>query len=164
MFTYRTLMGANAPAWLDLRQEGARVAPDGFLVTLEEVLEMDTDRAQQVLDFGGLRGVFEGDRLVGFCGYRPQRLQRIRHRAELGPFYVTPSRQGSGAAQVMMQGVVDEARAGGVAQIELTVAPGNARAIAFYERQGFRKYGVRPDAIREGGVSEDELLYLLRVV
>ncbi|MEX0371484.1 MAG: N-acetyltransferase family protein [Tateyamaria sp.] len=164
MFSYRTLTAEDAVAWLALRLEGARVAPSGFLVTEDEVVQMDQDRARQVLDFGALRGVFEGDTLVGFCGYRPNRLQRILHRAELGPFYVTPDRQGLGAAQVMMQGVVAEARAGGVAQIELTVAPGNARAIAFYEGQGFRKYGVRPDAIREGGVPEDELLYLLRVV
>ncbi|APX10798.1 GNAT family N-acetyltransferase [Tateyamaria omphalii] len=160
MFLYRTLTAADASAWLAMRIEGARVAPDGFLVTLDEVREMDEARAQTALEFGGLRGVFEGETLVGFCGYRPQRLRRIRHRAELGPFYVTPSRQGSGAAQVMMQGVLAEARAGGVEQIELTVAPDNARAIAFYKRQGFQKYGVRPDAIREGGVPESELLYL----
>ncbi|KIC50955.1 GNAT family N-acetyltransferase [Tateyamaria sp. ANG-S1] len=163
MFTYRTLTGEDAPAWLDLRQEGARVAPNGFLVTLDEALAMDTDRARQMLEFGAMRGVFEDETLVGFCGYRPQQRQRIRHRAELGPFYVTPDRQGSGAARVMMQGVLAEARAGGVAQIELTVAPDNARAIAFYKKQGFQKYGVRPDAIREGGVPEHELLYLLWV-
>ncbi|WP_147111256.1 GNAT family N-acetyltransferase [Tateyamaria sp. syn59] len=160
MFSYRTLIATDASAWLALRKEGARVAPKGFLVTLDEVRKMDEAGAQKALEFGGMRGVFEDETLVGFCGYRPQQLQRIRHRAELGPFYVTPSQQGSGAAQVMMKGILEEARAGGVAQIELTVAPDNARAIAFYKRQGFQKYGVRPDAIREGGVPECELLYL----
>ena len=106
MFTYRTLTQTDASAWLDLRQEGARVAPNGFLVTLDEVLEMDVERAAQVLGFGGLRGVFADDTLVGFCGYRPQRLQRIRHRAELGQFYVTPDQQGSGAALVILNGLL----------------------------------------------------------
>lgn len=124
---------------------------------------MTVETARQVLAYGGLRGVFDGDALIGFCGYRPQRQARTRHRAELGPFYVTPDFQGTGAAQAMMEGVLDEAKEGGVAQIELSVAPANARAIAFYERHGYVMFGVLPDAVRENGVFEDALLYRLRL-
>lgn len=163
MFSYRKLGIEDARAWLVLRQEGATVAPSGFLVTEEESRAMTVETASKVLAYGGLRGVFDDDALIGFCGYRPQRQARTRHRAELGPFYVTPDFQGTGAAQAMMQGVLDEAKEGGVEQIELSVAPENTRAIAFYERHGYVRFGVLPDAIRENGVSEDALLYRLQL-
>ncbi|WP_299547072.1 GNAT family N-acetyltransferase [uncultured Tateyamaria sp.] len=163
MFSYRLLGIEDAQAWLVLRQEGATIAPSGFLVTEAESRAMTVEMASNVLAYGGLRGVFDDDALVGFCGYRPQRTERTRHRAELGPFYVTPDFQGTGAAQAMMRGVLDEARVGGVVQIELSVAPENTRAIAFYERQGYEQFGVLPDAIRENGTSEDALLYRLQL-
>lgn len=163
MFSYRPLQRDDAPIWLALRNEGAAIAPSGFLVTEAESQAMTVEAAGKVLAFGALRGVFDDDVMIGFCGYRPHRIERTRHRAELGPFYITPDFQGTGAAQAMMRGVLDEATEAGVVQIELTVAPENVRAIAFYERQGFQKYGVRPDGIRNDGLPEDELLYLLRV-
>ncbi len=163
LFLYRKLGIEDAAAWLALRHEGAAVAPSGFLVTEAESRAMTVETASKVLAYGGLRGVFDEDVLIGFCGYRPQSMERTRHRAELGPFYVTPDFQGTGAAQAMMRGVLEEAKEGGVEQIELSVAPANARAIAFYERHCYVQFGVLPDAIRENGASEDALLYRLQL-
>ena len=85
---------------------------------------------------------------VGFCGYRPQHLKRTRHRGEIGPFFVTRRYQGSGAAAVMMAGVIEEARANGLAQLELFVDTENSRAIAFYERFGFERIATHSDGVR----------------
>ncbi len=102
-----------------------------------------------------------GDDLVGFCGYRPQRLERIRHRAEIGPFFVVPDWHGRGAAHAFMQGVIAEARFERVAQIELDVDTENARAIAFYERHGFVWVATHLDTVRIDGISKDDHVYRL---
>ena len=151
-FAYKTLTEDDAEAWRALRIEGARDFPLGFLVTLEETERNSVERCAEILRFGALRGVFAADTLVGFCGYRPQRLSRARHRGEIGPFFVTAAFQGTGAAQALMDGVLREARDGGLERIELYVDSENARALAFYARQGFARVATFHDTVRIDGV------------
>ncbi len=160
-FKYTTLTSEHAAAWQALRVIGARDFPMGFLVTVAEVQTGGVSRAAEVLDAGSVRGVFVGNDLVGFCGYRPQRLERIRHRAEIGPFFVMPDWQGRGAAYALMQGVIAEARSERVAQIELYVDTENARAIAFYEHRGFLWVATHLDTVRINGISKDDHVYRL---
>ena len=52
----------------------------------------------------------------------------------------------------------------GVLQLELEVIEGNDRAMALYKKMGFRKYGVRPDAIRlKDGTMLSETLMLRKL-
>ena len=124
---------------------------------------MSNARIRTILDFGNNRGVFDGDMLVGFCGYRREILERMRHRAEIGPFFVSSSYQGSGAADVLMEGVVGEARQNGVEQLELFVDTKNRRAIRFYERHGFRLMATHLDVVRINGKPRDDYFYFLRL-
>jgi RimJ/RimL family protein N-acetyltransferase len=160
-FACRSLTEEDADAWLALLREGTRAFPLGFLMSAAEAAEMTREIARERMQSGAFRGVFDGDRLVGFCGYRRQGLPRLAHRAMIGPFFVTGALQGSGAAATLMQAVIAEACAAGVAQLDLTVDTENARAIAFYEREGFTCFGRRPDAVRIDGQSRDDLLYRL---
>ena len=150
-FAYTILTPEHARDWRALRLEGARDFPLGFLVTVEETEADSVERCADILRFGALRGVFADDMLVGFCGYRPQRLTRTRHRGEIGPFFVTRAFQGTGAAQALMDGVVAEARAGGLERLELYVDSENARALAFYARQGFARVATFHDSVRIDG-------------
>jgi len=142
---------------------GARNFPLGFLITAEEADTMRTEKAQAILDSGTTRGVFDASSLVGYCGFRRETLYQTRHRAEIGPFYVTSAHQGRGAAQVLMDGVVSEARAEGIEQLELLVDVGNARALAFYARHGFEPVGFHPDGVRIGGEPRDAHFCILRI-
>ncbi|MEL6889628.1 MAG: GNAT family N-acetyltransferase, partial [Pseudomonadota bacterium] len=151
-FGYKTLTQDDAEAWRTLRIEGARDFPLGFLVTFEEAQAATVERCADILGFGALRGVFADDTLVGFCGYRPQQPMRTRHRAEIGPFFVTRAFQGTGAAQALMDGVVAEARASGLERLELYVDGENVRAEAFYARQGFERMATLYDTVRIDGV------------
>ncbi|WP_227267902.1 GNAT family N-acetyltransferase [Roseobacter weihaiensis] len=162
-FIYRTLTSDHAQAWQQLRIEGARDYPMGFLVTLEETTAISVDRCRAILDGDSFRGVFAGEKLVGFCGYRPERLTRIRHRGEIGPFFVTRDYQGTGAAKTLMRGVIEEARGNGLAQLELFVDTENLRAIAFYEGRGFERVATHRDSVRIDGRSRDDHLYILRL-
>lgn len=163
MFDYRILHPDDAEAWRDLRLEGVTEFPLGFLITPQEAMATTLDQARQILAAGTLRGIFRDGKLLGFCGYRPQRLERTRHRGELGPFFVARHAQGTGAARSLLNGVIAEASAGGVEQLELTVSPDNHRAVAFYEREGFERFGMFPDAVRMDGTPGDEHLYRLRL-
>ncbi len=162
-FQYRTLCPDDAEAWQALRLEAVRDFPMGFLITLEETLSVSPERCREILGFGNTRGVLQAEKLVGFCGYRRQRLERTRHRAETGPFFVSRGFQGSGAAKCLMQGVIDEARKDRVAQLELYVDSRNGRAIAFYEREGFERLATLPDAVRFDSRSHDDFFYRLKL-
>ena len=50
-----------------------------------------------------------------------------------------------------MDGVVAEARAGGLERLELYVDSENARALAFYTRQGFARVATFHDSVRIDG-------------
>jgi ribosomal protein S18 acetylase RimI-like enzyme len=162
-FTFRKLTSDHAIEWQTLKLEGVEDFPLGFLITPEEALKTTKDRARTHLNFGTTRGVFYHNTLVGFCGYRPELFERTRHRAQIGPFFVRSKYQGAGAAQCLMSGVIQEARAAKIAQLELFVDTENYRAIRFYEKYGFEWVATHPDGVRMGAQSRDDHFYCLRL-
>ncbi|MDO8964415.1 MAG: GNAT family N-acetyltransferase [Coriobacteriia bacterium] len=62
---------------------------------------------------------------------------------ELGRFYVSSSRHGSGLAQRLMEAAVAEAASRGAATLWLSTWEINGRARAFYEKRGFVEVGKR---------------------
>lgn len=162
-FTVKRLTPEHAPDWLRLRIEGVQKFPEGFLLTVEEASSITRERAEELLAPGETRGLFHQGTLIGFCGCFRMKLQRISHRAEVGPFYVTPGYHGTKAASFLMSAIIEEARSDGIAQLELFVAAENARAIRFYEKSGFQKVGTHPDSVRVDGVSYDDHFYCLRL-
>jgi len=96
----------HAEVWQALRLEGVRNYPLEFLVTSDEAAAASSDRCREILGGRSIYGVFEGKRLVGFCGYRRQQLTRVQHRGDIGPFFVTQSHQGTDEAKILMAGVI----------------------------------------------------------
>ncbi|WBU36939.1 GNAT family N-acetyltransferase [Homoserinibacter sp. YIM 151385] len=66
---------------------------------------------------------------------------RIRPTIELSKIYVHPGHHGAGLAARLMASSLDAARGTGAAGIWLGVNDQNARANAFYARQGFEQVG-----------------------
>ncbi|MEP6019707.1 MAG: GNAT family N-acetyltransferase [Paracoccaceae bacterium] len=162
-YQYQTLGPEHAKRWHNMRLDGARQFPLGFLVTPDEVASVTLETTKKILSNGSVRAVFDGSDLVGFCGFRPQALTRIKHRAEIGPFFVDPPYQGKGAAGFLMDHVIAEARGLGLLQLELFVDTENGRAITFYERQRFQRCGVHPGDVLMDGELRDSYLYCLRL-
>ncbi len=162
-FTYRQLTADDAATWQDLRVAGVKNFPLGFMTSLKEALSTPLERCRNILQGGAFRGVFEQTQLIGFCGYHTHQMSRIKHRAELGPFFVSPTYQGTGAAQILMKGVAQEARRNGIAKLELYVDTQNPRAIAFYEAQGFHRIATHYDTIRIDGQSYNDYFYVLNL-
>ena len=69
---------------------------------------------------------------------------RMNHRAEFG-ISLKKAWWGCGAASALAEGVLAFARETGVQQVDLAVRSDNKRAIALYERLGFRKLCTFPD-------------------
>ena len=69
--------------------------------------------------------------------------RRMYHRAEFG-ISLKKAWWGCGAAIVLAQGVLDFARKAGIEQVNLEVRSDNKRAIALYEKLGFRKLCTFP--------------------
>ncbi len=65
------------------------------------------------------------------------------HLVELQRFYVDTLWHGRGMARVLMDAVLDTARALGGDVLWLGVWERNARAIAFYRKQGFERVGAK---------------------
>lgn len=75
---------------------------------------------------------------------------RMHHRAEFG-ISLKKAWWGCGAAAALAEGVLAFAREAGVGQVDLEVRSDNGRAIALYEKLGFRKLCTFPDFFRIHG-------------
>ncbi len=82
-------------------------------------------------------GVLIGD------GSLSQLPRRMSHRAELG-ISVVRSEWGHGVGSLLMERLVEFAKASGTELVHLEVRADNERAIRLYERFGFRTVGVFP--------------------
>ncbi len=59
---------------------------------------------------------------------------------------VEPSAQGTGVASAVMTAYLDKERRHGAHRVQLSVFTDNARAIRFYEREGWRAVGREGDS------------------
>jgi putative acetyltransferase len=92
-----------------------------------------------------------GGQVVGSAGLHPMVQLRRRHVAMLG-ISVAPAAQRQGVGGALMRTLCDYADGWAqILRVELTVFTDNLRAIALYERFGFRHEGThRGYALREG--------------
>ena len=58
-------------------------------------------------------------------------------------------REGVGIGTALLSAVVEAARAAGCVRVQLLTTNNNLRALAFYQKRGFRLVGLRPGAIDE---------------
>lgn len=101
---------------------------------------------------------FAAGGLIGLGGLGPAASShKCRHRAEMG---VTIRRRwwGLGLGRTVVEVLCWEALRLGYERMELQVMEGNTRAVALYERCGFARCGVLPDAYRTEEGSQSALL------
>ncbi len=154
---YRTLSGADQPEWRRLRLEALELYPQNFITTAQDVRDRAIEEDIAGLERGNWRGIFEGAQLIGMAALIPMHYASAAHRAEIGAFYVTPAQHGSGAARQIMDALEAEARAQGIWQLELFVAETNPRGLRFYERHGFVRQGLLPNAAFIEGVMTSDI-------
>ena len=116
---------------------------------VERLGERDGDRANTLC----LVEDGEGDKndILGYVRWYPSEDLDLdpAQVAEIGALYTVPSSWRSGAGTSLLRAAVDAATAGGYLHAALWVLEDNARARAFYERQGWEHDGVH-DTVRSG--------------
>ena len=86
-------------------------------------------------------------KIAGNCSLMFHGRLKTRHRAGVAIALVRDY-WGLGIGSVMFEEIIAAARKKGISQLELEVIEGNSRAMALYEKFGFRIVAERPNAIR----------------
>ena len=150
----RALAVGEWPLARQVRLAAMADAPWAFGSTWErEAGLMETQWRERLAD-GGWFAAFAGDRAIGLaCCY-----WESAESPSLVAMWVEPASRGSAAAGGLVGAVLDHARAGGASSVRLWVVATNARALALYERSGFRRTGARKPLPSDLAVEEIELL------
>ena len=114
--------------------------PDGILMTLEEEQEF---LASELASDSSVTFVAKRDgKIVGNARFTGCTKARTRHRGDMG-ISVLKSEWGNGIGSRLMEALIDFAKNTAHAEvITLEVNQTNKRAIALYEKFGFKKTGV----------------------
>lgn len=150
----RRLTPADAPAYRALMLRAYASDPAAFTATVPEreplPLEWWTTRMSERADAPErVFGAFVDGVLAGAAGVRFEERARIRHKGWLYGMCVAPEHRGRGIARVLVEAVLEAARAmPGVLLVQLTVAEPNVAARRLYEACGFRAFGTEPLALR----------------
>jgi RimJ/RimL family protein N-acetyltransferase len=95
--------------------------------------------------------------VVGWCDITAKDRPVYAQTGVLGMGLLPPFR-GQGLGRDLMQRTLAAAKTFGFHRVELTVREHNARAIALYEKIGFKTEGVQREAVHVDGVYEDLIL------
>ena len=106
-------------------------------------------QAAELTEAGGRVLVMEDEQngLLGFAHIRQTPKPPVlegRFALEISRFYIDRPWHGRGIARVLMSACIAEARSRGADALWLLVYQDNGRAVAFYEKCGFRKSGTQP--------------------
>lgn len=143
----RRLRPEDATAYQALRLHGLRTQPRQFRTTDEDEARVLPAAVAARLSRDFVIGLFDGKVLQGIGGLSGCEGSRLAHKAILGGMFLADALRGTGAADTLMAAILAEADRQYMVVI-LTAAADNGRAIALYERWGFRTHGVEPMALR----------------
>ena len=95
--------------------------------------------------------------MVGWCDITAKDRPVYAHTGVLG-MGLLPLFRGQGLGRDLMQRTLAAAKTFGFHRVELTVREHNTRAIALYEKIGFKTEGVQREAVHVDGAYEDVIL------
>lgn len=88
-----------------------------------------------------------GGEIVGNCCINFNSFLKTKHRASVA-IGILKDHWNKGIGTAMFRELIGAARQRGISQLELEVVEGNGRAMALYEKMGFRVAAEKPNAIR----------------
>lgn len=160
-FTTRRLTAADLGAYRAVRNEGLSNDAGSFRISVADDDAQGEAAWKKRLDEDYVVAVEDGGRILGIGGFSRMSGTKADHKGLIWGMYVRPEARGKGVGDLVLQALVAQGQKV-VRQLQLTVVAANPRAIAFYQRHGFRLYGVEPESIRhEGGFLDEALMWRL---
>ncbi len=153
----RLLKASDAPLFREVRLEALQRSPEAFGSTFERENALSLADFEETLAKADVFGAFRGTDLVGVAGYRTQAGAKQAHKGMLWGMYVRPAARGTGAAQRLVETVLDHARER-VELVQLAVVSENEAARRLYRRCGFVEYGHEVHSLKQNGRYYDEIL------
>ena len=165
-FHFRKLLPPDSKLYHEIRLDALKRFPENFgssyeaesakpKLAFEIVIEQQT---------GGnfIIGAFDGDKLIGICGFAQETGPKVQHRGLIIQMYIESGYQGKNLGQQLLQTTVAEAfKIPEVEQLALGVITHNLSAAKIYERAGFTEFGMQPNYIKTGDKYLHQRLMLL---
>jgi L-amino acid N-acyltransferase YncA len=105
----------------------------------------------------------EDDRILGWVALAPTSSRACYAGVAENSVYVADSVRGRGVGRLLMEALLESARAGGIWTIHAGMFPENAASIALHESLGFRFVGRFERIAQLDGVWRDTILLELRL-
>ena len=122
--------------------------------TMRSMLKYTENSPSDFMVTAFMNGKIVGD--LGVTMLRPH--IKYRHRAYMG-ISIQKEFCNCGLGSIMTEIAIEQARKNGFEQLELGVFADNDRAIHLYEKYGFKKYGIQPNAFKlKDGTYRDEII------
>jgi len=152
--TYRKLQPHHAAAYRAIRLEALYLFPQNFGSTHENEsakLKLAFENYIELQTPGKfIVGAFEGDTLIGICGFVRDEGKKNIHRGSIIQMYVKQQYNGKGIGLTLLNATVKEAFAlPGVEQLALGVITLNTPAVTIYNKAGFTPFAVHHNYFKE---------------
>ena len=146
MITCRRATKSDVALFREVRLKALQESPEAFGSTYESAVQRDQGSWEEQLwttTDGGDRNTqfaFEDDQCVGLAAlYR----EPDAHSGDVLMMWVDSKFRGTTAATSLVDNLLSWAKESGISTVSLVVTDTNARAIKFYENQGFHDTGEK---------------------
>jgi len=167
--TTRLLTTDDAAIYRDLRLQALSESPEAFISTLE--IEQKKPLSSFIYEISvskqsplwGYYGIFLDQKLIGFCQISRSPAAKKLHVAYLYNLYIVPEHRGQGWAKKLVVELLEKIKAQQIERVFITYLAKNESARMFYDHLGFKKCGVKPQAIKDGDKYDDEIEMVFEV-
>lgn len=136
-----------------------------FLLRYPEEVNVTVEQEQRILqwylasDTDAMIVAEVDGKVVGNCSFsQVGKKIRVRHRCSVG-IAICQNAWGLGIGTALLELLIAKATECGYEQMELDVVSRNVRAVHLYEKKGFVKCGIRPNAIKhKDGTYDDDAI------
>ncbi|MBX0357241.1 GNAT family N-acetyltransferase [Halobacillus sp. Nhm2S1] len=164
----RELNQSDAEEYYRLRLEALLTNPDAFITTYEQEkqrpnpimtiaqrLESETSRTF---------GLFVKETLAGVVTLVKETHPKFSHKASILAMYITKDHRRKGGAELLINELIQFARAIELEVLHLSVVTDNHPAKELYKKLGFQTYGTEVKAIKLPGryLDEDHMVLFLK--
>ncbi len=164
----RLLTKVDAQEYWNLRLEALKGNPEAFGSSYEEAINRNepVKRVEESLEspYNYTYGAFIDNKLIGMITLLQESTLKMKHKANIFAFYVTPLKRGVKAGKLLLETAINKAREINVIeQIQLSVVTENKRAFELYNSLGFVVFGTEEHALKYHDVYYDEYYMVLKI-